>query len=455
MSSLPTLQDNDNDYIMQPSRADVKLMQEILPYYAEIAEQGDHNQDEIALANSILASIAFRTGDYQISARYYRRAYQQLQVGSVEYIHAVMGLIQSLYMQKEMMQVMSNRKILHDCIDAHLNTTNTDVKIALLQCILLTVRENKRGPESAKEDAYLQSAAEMIQDMSLHKEAEVERRLMQAEFLLQLDKKKERHLFVFNEEKISDLLAEVLKLKPNNAEAKRIYLRHILHQQMRMPHQVDNENSAHALNPNMPQQQARRERNQLGPRRNQQGAPLVAGQQGPPREQPAQEQEKFSLNDLKKGSEYAQALLVSNPSDLEAMYFFLAVRGRYTDYLAQQGKTAEAELENERTLGVLGFLLMRSDFSTKDRKSLIMMMAPRPGTSETSVEQREKELMIMMRNFDSTQVDELRARMKHLQERNNIQGPRNGPQDFWGPRLGPAQANPNGQGGQAQPFRPR
>ena len=128
--------------------------------------------------------------------------------------------------------------------------------------------------------------------------------------------------------------------------------------------------------------------------------------------------------DMVRAAAYAQAVLADNPTESEAIMFFLTVRDRYALQLAAAGKSEQAALENERTLAILSFLTERADFTPEVRERLVMLVAMHP-QHEQGRSQQEEEIRTLLQDYDDERTKALRQRLQRM--RDNPHGPRHRP----------------------------
>ena len=93
--------DSGDNTLWQPTRADARLLQQLMPYYEEIVSLADNGGSKMADACQTLAIIALQTADFKTAGEYFTRALQQLSVGSADYVRVVNGLCAALYASGE------------------------------------------------------------------------------------------------------------------------------------------------------------------------------------------------------------------------------------------------------------------------------------------------------------------------------------------------------------------
>ncbi len=387
MNLLAAGHEDESTSLILPSREDIQLMQELLPYYVEIAQQDSINKAESAAANQVLASIALCTGDNEGAERYFQKAYENLEQGSTLYLDCILGHANALFLQKKPVKTKLAYESLIKAVESNSKSDVLDIKQRVLQCIMLALRNSSRVNRSGENEKLLHTAARILKDVRSNDELPIQRRLIQASLLSMAQSNATRKAISPDDKGVQELLLEVLELEPENEQAMRAYARLGL-----------------------------RSRGAQAPR------PVQANMTD---EQKAEmtKQEQNRLNEYKLCADYAKCLIAMRPDDLEGIYLYLSVRGRYTDYLNTIGQADTAKLENERTLAVLSLLSSRADFSSDLREQLAMMVARRVGNKADSAAQQERELLLLMRNFDAKQTKELRERMDSVKAQVRENGP--------------------------------
>ncbi len=376
MNLLSAGLDDENSALILPSRADIQLMQDLLPYYVEISQQDASSAEEAAAANQVLGSIALCTGDAEAAERYFQTACNNLSPTDALYMDCVIGRAHALFQQRKPAKTKLAYESLTEVVAANKDSEGLEPRQRVLQCIILALRHGNRVNKASEREDLLETAGELLGGMALTDELPSQRRLMQASLLGLAPSPQLQRLISPKGESVQELLLEVLEQEPTNEQAMRAYARLGLTNNNPPP---ANANTSEA-------EKAKRA-----------------------------EHQQHLLNEFKLCADYAKTLIAMRPDDLEGIYLYLSVRGRYTDFLSSIGETATATMENERTLGVLSLLSSRADFSSELREKLALMVARRPGKSNSS-NQREKELLVLMRNFDAKQTQELRQRINNVKK---------------------------------------
>lgn len=380
--------DADEDFL-PPSRADARLIQDLMPYYEQLVSEVGNGGARVAEASSMLAAIALQTGDYAMAETYFRRVVDASAAGSQSQMKAVNGLATAIYAQGDIARYDEANKALLEAVDKVPADADYATRLEVVRGLQLAARHTgwrlipvgRRGEIAARSrssrlrhnrEAALQQAeavvgtprsllderaAKILRRLLDEQPSHDEARMLQFELLSFNNSSAVRKLLAPNGETPLSILDSLLKEQPQSDVFQRAYLRLALHQNPRNKEQAD----------------------------------------------------------LGKAVQYAQNLLASNPGDSELIMLFLTVRDRYADLLAKQGNAEAAARENERTLGVLSFLTSRADFTQDIREKLVMLVAMRHQHREGR-SQQEDELRLLLQNYDEKRIHALRQRMERMRE---------------------------------------
>lgn len=359
---------DSDDGFLPPSRADARLIQDLMPYYEQIVAGAQSGSAKMADACFTLASIALQTGDYDTAETYYRRTISQLESDPVRRVEAYNGLASALYSQEKADGTHPRREeaneMLLRMVDARREKASCAERLKLVRSLMLvalhsvscscgersecTHSKPGRGVLLAR---AVQLLAGALREIPADRQAQLER----VELLALARTPELQKILAPHGEQAMTLLNEMLKAEPDAEDLRRVYLR-------------------------------------------------LSAHQPPPGRQ---------ASDLQLALEYAQDLLAANPGDSEAILLYFAVRDRYTRALLRAGRTQEAAREGERTLGVLSFLTARADFSQKTRERLIMLVAMHPAREEDRT-RREEELRTLLKDYDGRRIQNLKRRMQRM-----------------------------------------
>ncbi|MCH5285192.1 MAG: serine/threonine protein kinase [Akkermansiaceae bacterium] len=367
--SSMTSQGEGDDEFLPPSRADARLIQDLMPYYEQIAAQADSDDEKMAEACRILATIALQTGDYATSETYFRREAELLPGDSLACVQAMNGWAAASYAQErpgalsarvaevnaellrmvERLEAEASPELLAELVHS--------LQLAALHSQWCTCGEQTSCTHSTPGRGVLLARAVRLLNRLLEREPNSPRaRLRQAELLGSLRSPEMRRELAPTGQSPQQMLAALLQEYPAEEEYQRAYLRLCLRQRAganRMEH-------------------------------------------------------------MRRAVELAQKLLAANPGDSEAIMLFFVLRSRYADLLREANRADEAAKEEERTLGVLSFLTSRADFPADVREKLVMLLARHSALRAEEPDHREAELRTLLRNYDESRIQVLRVRMKKL-----------------------------------------
>ena len=357
---------------LPPTRADVRLIQDLMPYYEQIlstASQGA--SDKMAEACATLAHIALKTGDFTMAETYYRRAADGFPRDSDRRIDVTNGLAASLYAQEDALgrhpRLQEANTLLLQLVDELSGKVTPEASAELVRSLMLVARHS--APCSCGErtqcthtvpgrGVLLARAATLLAKILPQFQDDTKIQLLRAELLAFLRDPSLRGLLSPEGEGSVEIVEKLLQEKPDLDELRRMYVR-------------------------------------------------LAMRRTSPDERGV---------DLSRAMEYAQQILADNPGDSEAILLFFALRDRAISALRRSGNEAQAAREGERTLGVLSLLTARADFSQDIRERLIMLVAMRPAR-ESDLQHREEELRTLLRDYDGKRIENLRLRMQQLRRR--------------------------------------
>lgn len=376
----------DDGSVLIPTRADARLLADLMPYYEQLAEQADNGSGKVAEASSILAAISLKTGDYETAETYFCRAAEAAEPGSESAVKATIGRVIAMASQTQ------NGKASKECVRLLLDLEkavpeNADFETRLqlaraLQLALvysstelaaqrvlmpqgtqrLPVRSVSSDSQTrrAERSALIEKVATLLHSLAQEQPDNVQVQLKKAELLTLTNQTSVCRLLAPNGETCFDIISNVLAKHPDSEEAKWLYLRM-----------------------------------------------AVAA--------PRSELLRNIPVDFKLAASYAQSLLADNPADSELMMHFLTVRDYYALQLSNQGKTQEAAQENARTLAILSFLTERADFTPAMRERLVMLVASHP-QHEQGRSQQEEEIRTLLRDYDEERIQALQQRIRSVRD---------------------------------------
>lgn len=370
--------DSEGEASLQVTRADARLLQDLMPYYEQIASQAEGGGVEMGAACYTLATIAHRTGDADTARLYFRRALETLLPDTAEYARAVNGLALCLWEDKETRP--EARELLEKLVSSGKSKTDFDVRVEQVRALLLLAdphRGNRhyrrnRNPQEWQEmqdrrKDYMTQAVELVRGLVDEKPEHEPSRLFQLLLLEELPPGEWKDRLSPHGEKFATLLEDLLRRHPESRAYRRAFVQHQLR---------------------------RRGKVQLS-------ASLMEA--------------------TFRAVEYAQGLLAESPSDSSMLLMYLAIRDRYALMLNKQGMDLEAMIFNEKTLGVLSLLTSRADFTPEMREQLVMLVSMHP-TEEGARAQQEAEISLLLQSYDEQRMQELRSRMRQMRHRRHSWG---------------------------------
>lgn len=374
---------------LQPTKADARLLQELMPYYEEVLEQGGGSDAKMAAACTTLAAIALQTGDFVTAEEYYRRAAELHPAGSAAALAAVNGWAAALRGQGSRPKREEAAKLLREAIDRYAETEDFAAQLELVRALRLAAENGRRGgharpprerAEAEKAQSPLTAAAALVSRLLAEHPDHPQLRLWQVELLSEAPFGEVKKLLAPKDETALSLLESLIRDFPDNEAYRRAFVSIVARPPM--PH--------------------RRHEAAVQP----------------------------DLDRLRRAGDYARALLADHPADTGLLMQYLGVRDRFTTALATQGKAEEAARENEMTLGVLSLLTSRSDFSPEMRMRLVMLVSMHP-EAEDEKSQQQAEISLLLQSYDETRLKAIRDRLKvmraHMSRRPGPQHPRFSP----------------------------
>lgn len=381
---------DEDGAVFTPSKADARLLLDLMPYYEQLAEQAD--SAKVMDAASILATIALKTGDYATAETYFRRVTESAPTGSFSSVEATIGLAVAIAAQAEGKRAAEESVNLLLALEQQVpSDADFETRLQLVRALQLAASYSARGGAfrrhiplhrshrlpvrsvgqedraRAEREQLAVRTASLLQALWLEQPNNLQVQLRRVEMLLAAPYDEVAKLLAPHGETAASLLESILKQYPDSNDAAFMYVRMAA----------------------------------LGQRP---GQGLAVGQV-----------------DYARAASYAQSLLADNPADSELIMLFLSVRDKYAMKLNQQGQPDAAAKENERTLAILSFLTERADFTPEMRERLVMLVAMHP-QHEQGRTQQEQEIRTLLQNYDDARIKELQQRMQRL--RSAPPGPR-------------------------------
>ena len=375
--------DSGDNSLWQPSKADARLLQQLMPYYEEIAALADKGGDKMAEACQTLAIIAMQTGDHETAQEYFNRALQHLTPGSLEYVKTVNSLCSSLFscgLQKEAGEML--RALVEDA--EHVKDAETRLELVRSLQMLSSGspfrrrwqpgsaparRERKeassrRRPGQSEHMQYTQQAVTMMKTLLQELPDNEKVQLRRVELLMQFMRRDWQRELLPEGGNTAKLLEELLQKYPESRPLKRAYVQW-------------------SVRPS--------------PRTN--------------------------IATLEQAARHARALLADDPGNTEILMLYISARDRLTAALAKQGDKERADRENEMTLGVLSLITTRSDYTPEMRSRLAVLVSMHP-QAEDARSQQEAEISLLLESQDEKRLEEVRKEINRMRRPRRNFGPR-------------------------------
>ncbi|MBQ5665098.1 MAG: serine/threonine protein kinase [Akkermansia sp.] len=370
--------DSGDNTLWQPSKADAQLLQQLMPYYEEIATLADTGGDEMSDACRTLAIIALQTADYATAEQYFSRSLQLLSFGAADYIRSVNGLAASLYAQNRQAEAEVRLKELVARLD---EIAEPEARLELVRSLqmlstgsryqrrwsprrvrLARPARNRKGGEPLREEfrqrsEYLKQAIALINELVEQMPDDETVQMRRVELLMQSQSRPLRKLLLPENGSVPQLLDELLARYPENHLFKRAFVQQCM-----------------------------------------------------------QPRAKADVDMLERASRYTRSLLADNPGSSEVLMLYIAARDRFSAALAAAGNAERAARENEMTLGVLSLITSRADYTPEMRERLAMLVSMHP-QADAARSQQEAEISLLLESHDEKRLEEVRKRMKQMRWR--------------------------------------
>ncbi len=370
--------DSGDNTLWQPSKADAQLLQQLMPYYEEIATLADTGGDEMSDACRTLAIIAQQTADYATAEQYFSRSLQLLSFGAADYIRSVNGLAASLYAQNRQAEAEVRLKELVARLDEIAEPEARLELVRSLQMLSTGSRYQRRwsprrarparpartrkGGEPLREEfrqrsEYLKQAIALINELVEQMPDDETVQMRRVELLMQSQSRPLRKLLLPENGSVPQLLDELLARYPENHLFKRAFVQQCI-----------------------------------------------------------QPRAKADVDMLERASRYTRSLLADNPGSSEMLMLYIAARDRFSAALAAAGNAERAARENEMTLGVLSLITSRADYTPEMRERLAMLVSMHP-QADAARSQQEAEISLLLESHDEKRLEEVRKRMNQMRWR--------------------------------------
>ena len=368
--------DSGDNTLWQPTRADAQLLQQLMPYYEEIASMAENGGSKMAEACDTLAIIALQTADFKTAQEYFSRALQQHHDGSAEYIRSLNGLCAALYATRQLEEAENYLKALVARAGEIQSPSARMELVRSLQMLSTGSRymrrwqpalhprgehpqRNPRRREAMNQQRldYLRQAIEIMRQLVVQFPDDEKVQMRRVELLMQAKRPALQKQLLQEGENVQCLLDELLQKYPENLLFKRAYVQWAMR-----PHA------------------------------------------------------RPDVDILERGARYARSLLADNPGSTEMLMLYIAARDRFSEALASAGNQERAARENEMTLGVLSLITARGDYTPEMRERLAVLVSMHPrGAKDRS--QQEAEISLLLESHDEERMNEVRQRIRSIRAR--------------------------------------
>lgn len=369
--------DSGDNTLWQPSKADAQLLQQLMPYYEEIATLSDTDGDEMSDACRTLAIIALQTADYATAEQYFSRSLQLLSFGSPDYVRSMNGLCAALYAQNRPAEAEANLKPMVERLN---EMTEQEARLEVVRSLQMLStgsryqhrwsprQERVKPPRQGRGTAsnrdlfrqraeYQKQAVSLINELAEQSPDDEKVQMRRVELLMQAPSRGMRNVLLPEKMSFQQFLEELLVRYPDNHLFKRAFV-----------------------------QQCMRPR------------------------------AKVDAGTLERASRYSRSLLADNPGSTEMLMLYIAARDRFSAALASAGNTDRAARENEMTLGVLSLITSRADYTPEMRERLAMLVSMHP-QADAARSQQEAELSLLLESHDEKRLQEVRERIQKMRAR--------------------------------------
>ena len=350
----------------KPTKSDARLLEDLMPYYEEIASQAESGGEKMGDACRVMASIAFSTQDFATATEYFRRAADFFPKGSAERMRAVNGLATSMLRQKDKPQLRREAyKLLHAEADAIGDDAPFELRLEKVRALMtLASRNNAQTPRGGRRNSGVErlAAAKLLHDLLQEQPRNETLRLMQVELLQRSGAREISQLLLTGGKSLRHLIDEWVKEDPKNDAYRQAYVQALLRPQGFLP-----------------------------------GRDAV------------------TLEEWARGVNYMRSILADNPGDSDLLIRFINVSDRYAAALSRQNKADEARRVKEQALGVLSLLTSRDDFTPEQRERLAMLVSMHPA-QDADRTQQQTEISLLLQSSDQKRIQELRRNLQRMRE---------------------------------------
>lgn len=344
--------------LMQPTRADARLLQDLMPYYEAISTRTDTGSSAMQAACYTLATIALKTDDADTAELYFTRAAELAQPASAEEFRALNGRADALFAKRNREAAQEAVQCLHQMVEQVPEGGSFEKRLEVLKALTkLSMRYRGREGHDKRMET-LRRAVGMVQQLLAENPENEQARLAQV-LLMENVPPREREALHLPSESTVQVLENLLQQQPQSRAYQLAYVRHMV------------------------------------------------------RPSPRRWRQTRNVENLERATEYARRLLSDSPADSERLMLYLSASDAYSLALAQAGKQEESCRLNEQTLGVLSLLSSGSQFSPEMRERLVMLVSMHP-TAPEARSQQEAEISLLLKDYDEKRLQQVRERLQMM-----------------------------------------
>ena len=383
--------DAGDDTLWRPTKADTQLLQQLMPYYEEIALMADNKGNKMAEACQTLAIIAQQTQDYATAEQYFSRALSLSPELSAAYFRNLNGLCSAMYEQKRRQEA---EKLLKEAVAKADQVKDIEARLELIRSLQFLSQGSPfrmRWPPGAQRRPGM--AGGEMRPPRPDRPGRPDRKH-------RIDRSERQSRRVYQEQAIA-LMNEILAQDPlqEKVQVRRIELLMSLQRPDMQRRLLDKEQTVEQLFDEL----------------------LVKYPESTPIQRvyvqwvvrPFGKQE---LATLERAARFARALLADDPGSTEVLMLYLTVRERLASTLAAAGQEDRARREKEMTLGVVSLITMRSDYTPEMRERLAMLVSVQP-QADAARDVQEEEISLLLDSLDEKRMKEVRERIKSMRAR--------------------------------------
>ena len=367
--------DAGDDTLWRPTKADTQLLQQLMPYYEEIAAMAESKGSKMIEACQTLAIIALQTQDYATAEQYFTRALSKSPELTAAYYRNLNGLCTALFEQSRRKDA---ENLLKAAVEKASQVTLLDARLELVRSLQMLSqgasfrsrwqpaaqrprRENRPARNARPERAerqnrriYQDQAVALMKEILAAAPQQEKVQVRRIELLMNMQRQDMRRGLLAENQTLGQLFDELLLLYPENVRIRQAYVQWVV-----QPF----------------------------------GKPDTAT--------------------LERAARFARSLLADDPGSTELLMLYLSVRERLAKALAAAGQEDRARREKEMTLGVISLITNRSDYSPEMRERLAMLVSMQPQADEARNEQ-EEEISLLLESLDEKRMKEVRERIKSM-----------------------------------------